>query len=262
MGLSDLVTTSLQVVIVALLEVFLKLVWIMPVTDAQVDDLTGDFGSCKVECRSAVELNVLGGIILACIEHVALDIENLHGKPARLRNAVLACVNMVVLRAVCRCSHVKSRVTGFGAVPAGDRILAALSKELTLLEVLGQVMVHKKFTFDNTVSTCMCSTVAVPMHVPLGLLNAVDLFSDSINVLFFALGDLLYPFGIPANIVSLGQVSKGGAIGSVAVCPGSRMNGEAGCSVRKGLCCHVEQPVLFLLPDPTIGTHKAPNNGL
>ena len=61
----------------------------MSILDSQVDNLTSNLGRCKIKSWGAVELNVLGWIVLANIKHVALDVEDFHGETTRLWDPVL-----------------------------------------------------------------------------------------------------------------------------------------------------------------------------
>ncbi|KAG9533585.1 heme-dependent catalase, partial [Aureobasidium melanogenum] len=156
MGIAHFVARSLQFSVVALLE---------------VNDLTGDFGSGKVEGWSAVELNVVCGVVLI---HVTLDTEELHGKASRNRDTPGSPGSVLYLAAI-------------GYSPP-------------------QVVVDDESALDDSMCASMGTAIAMTVDVPLGFLNQVDLFGDGIDIVLLVFWDLLYTFSIPTNIVSTGEV--------------------------------------------------------
>jgi hypothetical protein len=103
-------------------------------------------------------------------------------------------------------TYVQARITRLCAVSCSNRVLAAVSEELTLLEVLRQVVVDDESALDDSMCASMGTAVAMTVDVPLGFLNQVDLFGDGIDIVLLVLWDLLYTFSIPTNIVSTGEV--------------------------------------------------------
>lgn len=133
-GISDTITELLEVGVGARLEMLVQFRLVVAVFDAQVDNLAGGLCVGKIECRGAVELDILGRNSDTAREKVALDVEDLHGETSRLRDAV-----------------VEARVAGLGAVAADDRVFGAMV-EHALFEVFGEVVVDDQLAFDDALS--------------------------------------------------------------------------------------------------------------
>lgn len=99
-------------------------------------------------------------------------------------------------------TYVQARVTRLGAVSCSDRVFSTMCEEFTLLEMLGEVIIDDECALDDSMCASMSSTVAMAVDVPLGFLDQVDLFGNGIDIFLFVVGDLLYTFSIPTNIVS------------------------------------------------------------
>lgn len=109
-----------------------------------------------------------------------------------------------------------------------------MREEVTLLEVLGQVIVHNKGPFDDAMGSRVSSTKAVTVLVPLCFLDAVDLFGNRLNVLGFAIRDVLYTIRIPTNVISLGHVIEGSPVGTIGLGARCGMNRKSSSSVCHG----------------------------
>ncbi len=86
-GVADRVAKLLEVGVWASLQLLVELWLVATVVDAQVNDFLRRLGVCKVECGSGVEFDILGS--LGCVEHLAWNVEYLHGEAPRLWDTVL-----------------------------------------------------------------------------------------------------------------------------------------------------------------------------
>jgi hypothetical protein len=88
---SNLVSGLLEFGVFTLLEVIIQFFRITAVLDAEVNDLFCCLCISKIEGRSRIEFDVLRLEIevFACWELLAVDVEELDGKAARLGDAVL-----------------------------------------------------------------------------------------------------------------------------------------------------------------------------
>lgn len=115
--------------------------------------------------------------------------------------------------------------------------------------MLGQIIMNNECAFDDTMSASVGSTVAMAMHIPLGLLNAIDLVGNSLDIFCLAGRDLLYTFCIPADIVAIGQVLMGGTILLRTRC---WMDGEVSGSVSQSSRSHIRNVLVLQLRERMI----------
>lgn len=141
------ISVFLQFGILPRLQLFVEFRLVVPIFDAQIDDLACGFCVGEIEGRSAVEFNVLGWDVGGWREeHFTVDVEDFHGEAAGLGDAV-----------------VEAGVTRLGAVATDDGVLGRMVEE-GLLEVSG-VIVDDKFAFDKTLGSRVGSCSRVRLRV-------------------------------------------------------------------------------------------------
>jgi hypothetical protein len=94
-------------------------------------------GNCHVRLPSGWGV-LLRGYANTDREHAALHSKDLHGKPSRLRDTILVSVSMISEGR--SHTHIESWIARFGAITAGDGVLASLHKQLRLFQMLGKVI--------------------------------------------------------------------------------------------------------------------------
>ena len=118
---------------------FIFLLLIIPVFDADVDDVAGGLCVGKIQGGSTIEFNVLCRDANTTGKEVAVNIEDFHSKATWLGNPI-----------------VEARVAGFGAITADDRVFGAVV-EHTLFEMGGELVVDDEFPFHNALGASVCS---------------------------------------------------------------------------------------------------------
>lgn len=93
MRVADRVAEFLEVWVWPGVEMFVEFGLVLPVGDAEGDDLPCCLCVGEVEGGRGVELDVLGWDVDARVEHLAWDVEDLHGEAAGLGDAVLVVVS-------------------------------------------------------------------------------------------------------------------------------------------------------------------------
>jgi hypothetical protein len=93
MGVANLIPELLQVGIWPCFEMLVKLWLVIAILDPEVNDLPSDTRGGKVKGGSGIEFDVLGRNVFSCIEELAMNIEDFHGKAPGLRSAVLCRVS-------------------------------------------------------------------------------------------------------------------------------------------------------------------------
>ena len=109
------------------------------VLDPQINDIACCLCIGKIEGWGRIEFDILGWDANTIRQKFALDVEDFHGKAARLRNTII-----------------KTWIAWFGTITAYNRILCTMV-EHGLLEVLGKIIVNDQFAFDNALGAGMSS---------------------------------------------------------------------------------------------------------
>jgi hypothetical protein len=95
MSVANLVSELLQVGIRSCLKILIKLWLVVPILDPEINNLQSGTRGGEAKGWSGIELDLLGRNVFPCIEELAMDIEDFHGKAAGLEIAVLFFVSHV-----------------------------------------------------------------------------------------------------------------------------------------------------------------------
>jgi len=124
-----MITSFLEIRILASLKMFVHLLLIPAILDAKADNLLGYLCVCKIQSRYAVEFNILSKEVLSSIKHFTPHIENLHTKSTWLKDTVI-----------------EAWIPWFGAVTHSNRKFTRFGEKLCLSKMKRQLS-NNKFPF-------------------------------------------------------------------------------------------------------------------
>ena len=135
MSVAHFVSPLLQLSVLPGLQALMQLVIVISILHTQPDDLLGGLCICEIKCWRTVELDILRWNSSTLVEHISLNVEDLHTQSSRLWDAIIKCW-----------------IARLAAIPHGYGVTPALCKH-ALLEMGRQIVLYDHFAFDKTLSS-------------------------------------------------------------------------------------------------------------